>query len=173
MRGNKPAKGDRRYDVREPPCWHHLFHSVHILSLAPLWWLARYSLSTPPSRRRAAWLHRYADVTTCQALSGLPQAPVTLLLGDNRYIVNTLDHAIGQLCSSKHFESRVNIPDASVKKLPSLARRLYRIFGHAYFQHREVFDKFESETSLCKRFHALTAKFDIMKKSNFDIPNDV
>lgn len=47
------------------------------------------------------------------------------------YINNTLDHAIGQLCSSKYFDSRINIPDASAKKLPSLARRLYRIFGHA------------------------------------------
>jgi hypothetical protein len=62
---------------------------------------------------------------------------------------------------------------SQVKKLPSLARRLYRIFGHAYFQHRDVFDKFESETSLCKRFHALVVAFDIMKASHFDIPTDL
>eukprot|EP00035_Acanthoeca_spectabilis_P022357 m.443263 g.443263 ORF g.443263 m.443263 type:complete len:205 (-) comp18946_c0_seq1:1334-1948(-) len=87
------------------------------------------------------------------------------------YINNTLDHAIGQLCSSKYFDSRINIPDASAKKLPSLARRLYRIFGHAYFQHREVFNEFEAKTSLCKRFHLLVTRFGIMKADSLDIPD--
>eukprot|EP00037_Helgoeca_nana_P012511 m.113823 g.113823 ORF g.113823 m.113823 type:complete len:205 (+) comp21488_c0_seq3:48-662(+) len=87
------------------------------------------------------------------------------------YITNTLDHAIGQLCSVKYFESRANVPDASVKRLPSLARRLYRIFSHAYFQHREVFDDFEANTSLCKRFHAFVVMYNIMKADSLDIPD--
>mmetsp|Transcript_14756 Transcript_14756/g.20692 ORF Transcript_14756/g.20692 Transcript_14756/m.20692 type:complete len:141 (+) Transcript_14756:31-453(+) len=86
------------------------------------------------------------------------------------YINNTLDHAIGQLCSAKYFESRVNVPDSSAKKLPSLARRLYRIFGHTYFQHREIFDEFEAKSSLCKRFHAFVVQYDLMKADSLDIP---
>lgn len=38
---------------------------------------------------------------------------------------------------------RVNIKESSIQKLGSVCRRIYRIFSHAYFHHREIFDAFE------------------------------
>ena len=39
--------------------------------------------------------------------------------------------------------SRVSIKESSVAKLGSVCRRIYRIFSHAYFHHRQIFDKYE------------------------------
>ena len=38
---------------------------------------------------------------------------------------------------------RVSIRESSVSKLGSVCRRVYRIFAHAYFHHRQLFDEFE------------------------------
>lgn len=38
---------------------------------------------------------------------------------------------------------RVSIKESSVAKLGSVCRRIYRIFSHAYFHHRQIFDKYE------------------------------
>lgn len=48
-----------------------------------------------------------------------------------------------------HF--RISIKESSVAKLGSVCRRVYRIFSHAYFHHRTIFDEFENETFLCRR----------------------
>ena len=48
------------------------------------------------------------------------------------------------------------IPATSNRHLHSLARRLGRIFAHAFFHHREIFERTEAETSLYARFLALT-----------------
>jgi hypothetical protein len=42
---------------------------------------------------------------------------------------------------------RVNIKEASVQKLGSVCRRVYRIFSHAYFHHRSTYDEFEVNKS--------------------------
>ena len=44
----------------------------------------------------------------------------------------------------------------------SLARRLGRIFAHAFFHHREVFEAAEAENALYARFLALTTRFDLV-----------
>ena len=41
------------------------------------------------------------------------------------------------------FFCRVSIKDSSVAKLGSVCRRVYRIFSHAYFHHRALFDEYE------------------------------
>lgn len=46
---------------------------------------------------------------------------------------------------------RISIKESSVAKLGSVCRRVYRIFSHAYFHHRTIFDEFENETYLCRR----------------------
>lgn len=38
---------------------------------------------------------------------------------------------------------RVSIKDSSVAKLGSVCRRVYRIFSHAFFHHRSIYDEFE------------------------------
>jgi len=38
---------------------------------------------------------------------------------------------------------RISIPKSSIKNLVPIVRRLYRLFSHTYFNHREIFDEFE------------------------------
>lgn len=47
---------------------------------------------------------------------------------------------------------RIAIPSSSVKHFASLARRLSRIFAHAYFHHREIFEQAEAENALYERY---------------------
>uniref|UniRef100_A0A8C4X0X6 MOB family member 4, phocein n=1 Tax=Eptatretus burgeri TaxID=7764 RepID=A0A8C4X0X6_EPTBU len=68
------------------------------------------------------------------------------------YTRHTLDGAACLLNSNKYFPSRVSIKESSVAKLGSVCRRIYRIFSHAYFHHRQLFDEYENETLLCHRF---------------------
>ena len=59
------------------------------------------------------------------------------------YIVHTLDATTALINSSRYFPSRMSIAPTSTKHFSSIARRLYRIFAHAYYHHREVFDQCE------------------------------
>ena len=74
------------------------------------------------------------------------------------YTRHTLDGAACLLNSNKYFPSRVTIKDSSLSKLSSICRRIYRIFSHAYYHHRDLFDDFESRTCLCRRFTAFVLK---------------
>ena len=65
---------------------------------------------------------------------------------------------------------RLTIPEASRRHFPSLARRLGRIFAHAYFHHREAFEQAEAESSLYARFLALTSKFNLVPSEFLVIP---
>jgi len=86
------------------------------------------------------------------------------------YTRHTLDGAASLLNSSKYFPSRVSIKDSSVNKLGSVCRRVYRIFSHAFFHHRRLFDEFENETHLCRRFSRFVTKYDLMSKDNLIVP---
>ncbi|KAH7108400.1 Mob1/phocein [Auriculariales sp. MPI-PUGE-AT-0066] len=86
------------------------------------------------------------------------------------YIIHTLDSATAVLNSPRAFPSRIQIPQASHRHFASLARRLSRIFAHAYFHHREAFEQSEAETSLYARFLALSQKFDLVPPEFLVIP---
>lgn len=64
----------------------------------------------------------------------------------------------------------VSIKESSVLKLGSVCRRVYRIFSHAYFHHRRIFNEFEEETSLCLRFTHFVTKYNLMSKDNLIVP---
>lgn len=64
----------------------------------------------------------------------------------------------------------MSIKESSVAKLGSVCRRVYRIFSHAYFHHRTIFDEFENETYLCKRFTQFVVKYNLMSKDNLIVP---
>ncbi|RZC35410.1 Mob1 phocein domain containing protein [Asbolus verrucosus] len=70
----------------------------------------------------------------------------------------------------KYEHLRVSIKESSVAKLGSVCRRVYRIFSHAYFHHRSIFDEFENETCLCKRFTQFVTKYNLMSKDNLIVP---
>ncbi|ELU07725.1 hypothetical protein CAPTEDRAFT_155820 [Capitella teleta] len=86
------------------------------------------------------------------------------------YTRHTLDGAACLLNSNKYFPSRVSIKESSVAKLGSVCRRVYRIFSHAYFHHRELFDEYENETALCRRFTIFVTNYNLMSKDNLIVP---
>lgn len=86
------------------------------------------------------------------------------------YTRHTLDGAACLLNSNRYFPSRVNIKESSVSKLGSVCRRVYRIFSHAYYHHRAIYDQFEKETSLCQRFTKFVTKYDLMTSDTLIVP---
>ncbi|KAJ3076070.1 hypothetical protein HDU98_005762 [Podochytrium sp. JEL0797] len=81
------------------------------------------------------------------------------------YIIHTIDSTTALLNNPKYFPSRVTIPTTSQKHFASIARRLYRVFAHAWYHHREVFDEFENESHLYKRFlYFSTIEFKLIPK---------
>ncbi|KNZ73619.1 Mps one binder kinase activator-like 4 [Termitomyces sp. J132] len=86
------------------------------------------------------------------------------------YILHTLDSATALLNTPRAFPSRIQIPQSSHRHFSSLARRLGRIFAHAYFHHREAFEQAEAESSLYARFLALSSKFDLVPSEFLVIP---
>ncbi|KAJ3095320.1 hypothetical protein HK100_005861, partial [Physocladia obscura] len=95
------------------------------------------------------WQYLCAAHSSPQPLKEYPQCSAI------DYIIHTLDGAGALLNNTKLFPSRVTIPLASKKHFSAIARRLYRVFAHAWFHHRVIFDEFENETSLYRRFFAL------------------
>ncbi|CAJ0562119.1 unnamed protein product, partial [Mesorhabditis spiculigera] len=86
------------------------------------------------------------------------------------YTRHTLDGAATLLNNSKYFPSRVSIKESSISKLGSVCRRVYRIFSHAYFHHRELFEKFEAETALCKRFTTYVTRYLLIAQEHLIVP---
>jgi hypothetical protein len=66
---------------------------------------------------------------------------------------------------------RVSIRESSLGKLGSVCRRVYRIFSHAYFHHKTLFDEFEAKSHLCKRFTSFVMKYNLMSRDNLIVPN--
>ncbi|KAL1921009.1 uncharacterized protein VTP21DRAFT_11644 [Calcarisporiella thermophila] len=113
---------------------------------------------TCPEMRAVEWLYLCSAHTTPQNCCAID------------YMVHTLDGATTLLNSNRYFPSRISIPDSSVKHFQSIARRLYRIFAHAYYRHREAFESFENETHLYTRFLRLSEVFNLVPKSLIIIP---
>jgi len=86
------------------------------------------------------------------------------------YIVHTLSGFTALLNSPTHFPSRIQVPPKSVEIFSSVVRRLYRLFAHAYHHHKTIFDKFEGETHLTKRFIAFALMYDLMNKTQLKQP---
>ncbi|CED84306.1 Cell cycle-associated protein [Phaffia rhodozyma] len=88
------------------------------------------------------------------------------------YMTHTLDQACQLLTSPKLFPSRLSIPQTSLNPLRQTARRLSRIFSHAYHHHREVFEYAEAETSLYERFILLSERYNLVPRTDLAIPSD-
>ena len=82
------------------------------------------------------------------------------------YMVHTLDGATSLLNSARHFPSRTYVPNTSLRHFGSIARRLSRIFVHAWCYHKDVFLACEAETSLYLRFYVLVETFDLTATDN-------
>jgi len=89
------------------------------------------------------------------------------------YMMHTLDWTITLLNSEKHFPNRTDIKQSDSATFSNISRRIYRIFAHAYFHHREVFDQFEEETHSTERFTLLCNTYSLMPKEQQLIPENI
>ncbi|KAJ5666769.1 hypothetical protein N7462_011178 [Penicillium macrosclerotiorum] len=93
------------------------------------------------------------------------------------YCCHTLDWATNTLTSPKYFPSRLTLgaegsggPQASMRHLTNIFRRLYRIFAHAWFQHRDVFWEVEGHDGLYVFFKTVCDLFSLIPEDNYTIP---
>jgi hypothetical protein len=86
------------------------------------------------------------------------------------YIIHTMDGGTSMLTSIKHFPDR-QVSSDSLKLLQNLSRRLYRIFAHVWFSHRELFLQHEQQTNIYKQFMALVDVAGLLPKASRVIPD--
>jgi hypothetical protein len=93
------------------------------------------------------------------------------------YCCHTLDWATNTLTSPKYFPSRLTLgsegaggPQASMRHLTNIFRRLYRIFAHAWFQHRDVFWEVEGHDGLYVFFKTVCDMYSLIPHDNYTIP---
>ena len=84
-------------------------------------------------------------------------------------MIHNLDQATSILLNIKNYSSRVSINET--KSLDTIVRRLYRLFAHTYHFHREVYDEFEKDMHLCKRFTTFSLKYGFLEESMLMIPS--
>jgi len=85
------------------------------------------------------------------------------------YTMHTLS-GFNALLNSDEFPSRVRVSAKATKYFASIARRLYRLFAHPYYHHRAIFDQFEAETHLCKRFLHFATIYQLMTRQELTPP---
>ena len=96
---------------------------------------------TCPEMKAGEWLYLCASHETPKSCSAL------------EYMAHTLDQPI--------------VPS----QLQPMARRLYRIFAHAYFHHREVYSEFEMVSRLYQRFCTLGLQYGLLDTKTIIIPS--
>lgn len=93
------------------------------------------------------------------------------------YCCHTLDWATNILTSPKFFPSRLTLgseasggPQASMRHLVNIFRRLYRIFAHAWFKHRQVFWQVEGNEGLYIFFKTVCDVYHLMPEDSYTVP---
>lgn len=129
------------------------------------------SAATCPEMRASEW----------QYLCAVHDPPKSCCAID--YCCHTLDWAANTLSSPKIFPSRLTMgtassitPDAAdalkqqERHLSNIFRRVYRIFAHAWFQHRDVFWRVEARTGLYTLFKIVSDSYKLVPADNYTIP---
>lgn len=94
------------------------------------------------------------------------------------YCCHTLDWAANTLTSPKHFPSRLalgtetNTAQQQIRQLTNIFRRVYRIFAHAWFQHRDMFWRIEGKTGLYVLFKTVCDEYNLIPEDNYTIPSE-
>lgn len=99
------------------------------------------------------------------------------------YCCHTLDWAATTLTSSKMFPSRLGLGSGNVtgtgsdkvlqqqmKEITNIFRRVYRIYAHAWFQHRDMFWRVEGKTGLYILFKTVCDEYGMIQPENYTIP---
>ena len=123
------------------------------------------SAETCPEMRASEW----------QYLCAVHEPPKPCCAID--YCCHTLDWAGDTLSSNKNFPSRLTSGNgaaggstAAVKILTNIMRRVYRIFAHAWFQHRSVFWQVEGQEGLYIFFKTICDVYALIPEENYTIP---
>lgn len=123
------------------------------------------SAQTCPEMQASEW----------QYLCAVHDPPKTCCAID--YCCHTLDWATNILTSPKYFPSRLTLgseasggPQTSMRHLVNIFRRLYRIFAHAWFKHREVFWQVEGNDGLYIFFKTVCDVYHLMPEDSYTVP---
>ncbi|OJD29571.1 mob1 family protein [Diplodia corticola] len=122
------------------------------------------SAQTCPEMRASEW----------QYLCAVHDPPKSCCAVD--YCCHTLDWAANTLTSPKNFPSRLalgteaNTAHQQIRQLTNVFRRVYRIFAHAWFQHRDMFWKVENKTGLYSFFKVVCDTYNLIPSDNYTIP---
>ncbi|PPJ58528.1 hypothetical protein CBER1_07146 [Cercospora berteroae] len=127
------------------------------------------SASTCPEMRASEW----------QYLCAVHDPPKSCSAID--YCCHTLDWAASSLTSSKMFPSRLGLGSGQtggndkvlaqqMKEITNIFRRVYRIYAHAWFQHREMFWRVEKQTGLYILFKTVCDEYGMIQPENYTIP---
>ena len=92
------------------------------------------------------------------------------------YCCHTLEWAADTLTSTKNFPSRLLIGETpgaaqgAVRQLTNIMRRVYRIFAHAWFSHRDVFWQLENDDGLYVLFKTVCDEYHLIPEENYTVP---
>ncbi|EXJ90221.1 hypothetical protein A1O1_03320 [Capronia coronata CBS 617.96] len=124
------------------------------------------SSATCPEMRASEW----------QYLCAVHEPPKSCCAID--YCNHTLDWAANVLTSPKHFPSRLALGGEagsaiqSMRQLTNIFRRVYRIFAHAWFQHRDVFWAVEATYGLYMLFKVVCDEYHLIPEDSYTIPRE-
>ncbi|KAL8771035.1 MAG: hypothetical protein Q9209_003454 [Squamulea sp. 1 TL-2023] len=95
------------------------------------------------------------------------------------YCIHTLDWAGNQLTSTRNFPSRLTLgsqatggSQGGLRVLTNIMRRCYRIFAHAWYQHRQVFWNIENSQGLYIFFKTVCDVYNLIPQDSYTIPPD-
>ena len=92
------------------------------------------------------------------------------------YCNHTLDWAANVLTSPRNFPSRLALGGesgtGSMKNLTNIFRRVYRIFAHAWFQHRDIFWSVENTYGLYMFFKTVCDEYRLIPEDSYTIPRE-
>ena len=93
------------------------------------------------------------------------------------YCCHTLNWAGDTLTSQKHFPSRLTLgtevaggSQQGVRQLTNIFRRVYRMFAHAWFQHRNVFCDVEGREGLYVFYKTVCDFYNLIPEENYTVP---
>lgn len=92
------------------------------------------------------------------------------------YCCHTLDWAANVLTSQKNFPSRLTLgsdttggSQQGIRQLTNIFRRVYRIFAHAWFQHRQSFWEVEGKEGIYILFKIVCDTYNLIPEENYTI----
>lgn len=122
------------------------------------------SSSTCPEMRASEW----------QYLCAVHDPPKSCCAID--YCCHTLDWAANVLTSQKNFPSRLTLGSETtggsqqgIRQLTNIFRRVYRIFAHAWFQHRQSFWEVEGKEGIYILFKTVCDTYNLIPEENYTI----